>query len=1138
MQRKIHKESWKLLAVLAAAIFGSIPGIAPGQDASAGATPAAAAETGGAPGLEAVQARLAEIEADTGIADAAKASLKKQYEEAIASLQQAQQLATSAAAFKEALVTAPDEIADAREKLAALPAPDQEATLSLGLEEGISAEQLDLRLSKERTSTSSLKAQLLQIEKQIADEESRPSQAIERLPSAQGELATLEESLRKAAGGPSPGLTEEAQGYVRRARKVALQSEVDALEQERLSFEVRQQLLEARRGLLSRQVALAEIRLAAIQEFASRQAKEKVDQAAMLAGRARAIRPGQFPALQELADDLESLSGELRLTAAQIHAVEQETEESEDLLEATRRDFESVRKQIEIGGLEEVFLQILLDNRHRLPGTRAYKRKLKRRKEAVTTARLNAFQVRQAVRNQGEVEKEVAAILAGTAVPAQVQAEISALVEARRDLRSDLGNQYRRLFDALGRLDLTERQYLAVEEEFSGFLGEKLFWVQSSPRLDASAFRDLPASLNWLAGPHRWKELGAAFRSIPFAYYLAFGLLLALLIFPRRQIRRKLRESGERTRRISTDRYQNTSEALLMTLLLVAPGPLALVFFGWQLDRDPEASNWLQGLSAGLLRSVNLLFFLLVAYFISRPKGLAEAHFRWDSEMLGKIRRAVAWLTPVYVTAFVAVTITLHDDSMRHLHSFGRLAFIFTMIWMAMCLGRLFHPRTGILSHLLMEYPDRWEVRFRFLWYFLAILTPLLLAGGTVLGYFVTALTFNYELRLSLAFIGLGAVVYGLLLRWFTIRERKLALEQAIEERDARREAQAEKAKGAETEDFGSEEGVLPEIEKEALDLATVGDQTRRLLRFVVLLGVLGGIWLIWAGTVPALKVLNEINAFGGLSVGELIMGVVVLALTIAAARNLPGLLEVAVLRNLTMDAGSRYATTTLCRYGVVALGLAALFNVMGLDWSKFGWIAAALSVGLGFGLQEVVANFVCGIILLFERPMRVGDWVTIGSVEGVVSRIRMRATTVVNWDRKEFVVPNKEFITGTLLNWTLSNTVTRIVIPVGVAYGTDTVKVHELLLKIAREHDGIMDDPAPLAVFENFGDSTLEFSLRCYLPSTDNRLRMIHDLHTEIHRRFGEEGIEIAFPQRDLHLRSVDPGVGFGDGPRGEDGK
>jgi potassium efflux system protein len=246
-----------------------------------------------------------------------------------------------------------------------------------------------------------------------------------------------------------------------------------------------------------------------------------------------------------------------------------------------------------------------------------------------------------------------------------------------------------------------------------------------------------------------------------------------------------------------------------------------------------------------------------------------------------------------------------------------------------------------------------------------------------------------------------------------------------------------------------------------------------------------------------------------------------ILAITYLAVQNLPGLLELAVLRTTTFDAGTRHAITTLCRYAVTAVGLTLLFNVLQVDWVKFGWLAAALSVGLGFGLQEVVANFVCGLILLFERPIRVGDVVTLESITGTVTKIQMRATTVTNWDRQDFVVPNKSLITGTILNWTLSAPLNRITIQVGVAYGSNTEKALQILLEAAADHPCVLEDPAPIASFEQFADSSLHLVLRAYLPDLDNRLRTISELHTEIDRRFAAAGIEIPFPQRDLHLRN-----------------
>jgi potassium efflux system protein len=201
-------------------------------------------------------------------------------------------------------------------------------------------------------------------------------------------------------------------------------------------------------------------------------------------------------------------------------------------------------------------------------------------------------------------------------------------------------------------------------------------------------------------------------------------------------------------------------------------------------------------------------------------------------------------------------------------------------------------------------------------------------------------------------------------------------------------------------------------------------------------------------------------------------------------------------------------------------------FQMLGMEWSKIQWLVAALSVGLGFGLQEIVANFVSGLILLFERPIRIGDLVTLNNVTGTVSKINIRATTLIDPDHKEVVVPNKTFITQQLINWTLSDQITRIQIPVGIAYGSDCDKAESLLLEVARNHPSVLRDPEPVALFLGFGASSLDFELRVYVGQLSDRLNLTHDLNMEINRRFAEEEINIAFPQLDVHLHRASKGI------------
>ncbi|MGB9340513.1 MAG: mechanosensitive ion channel domain-containing protein, partial [Polyangiales bacterium] len=222
------------------------------------------------------------------------------------------------------------------------------------------------------------------------------------------------------------------------------------------------------------------------------------------------------------------------------------------------------------------------------------------------------------------------------------------------------------------------------------------------------------------------------------------------------------------------------------------------------------------------------------------------------------------------------------------------------------------------------------------------------------------------------------------------------------------------------------------------------------------------------------------------------------------------------------LDHGVRYAYSTIAKYVVVLGGLALAFDAIGIGWSSIQWLVAAIGVGLGFGLQEIFANFISGLIILFERPIRVGDVVTVGDVSGTVSRIRTRATWITAFDRKELLVPNKEFVTGQLINWTLSDAVLRLSIPVGIAYGSDTNRAIEVLEQVAKESWRVLRDPRPHVFFIAFGDSSLSFELRVFVRSAEQLFAARHDLNMGIDKAFRDAGIEIAFPQRDLHLRSL----------------
>jgi potassium efflux system protein len=296
------------------------------------------------------------------------------------------------------------------------------------------------------------------------------------------------------------------------------------------------------------------------------------------------------------------------------------------------------------------------------------------------------------------------------------------------------------------------------------------------------------------------------------------------------------------------------------------------------------------------------------------------------------------------------------------------------------------------------------------------------------------------------------------------------------------------------------------------------------------------GVWVTWSDVLPALSVLNQVPLWHNSGVVDGVaesvpvtaadLGLVLVIVFVAtiAAKNLPALLEILLLQTESVSAGGRYAIKTLASYSITVTAFLIAFGTLGLNWSQVQWLVAALGVGIGFGLQEIVANFISGIIILFERPVRVGDIVTIGDTTGVVTNIQIRATTIRNWDRQELLVPNKEFITGRLLNWSLTDQQNRISIPIGIEYGSDTRKALKILSEVAAAHERVLDDPAPLISFEGFADSALTVVLRCYLDSLEGRIGVTTDLHQAIYDRFNEAGIGMAFPQREVHLSQREP--------------
>jgi len=236
--------------------------------------------------------------------------------------------------------------------------------------------------------------------------------------------------------------------------------------------------------------------------------------------------------------------------------------------------------------------------------------------------------------------------------------------------------------------------------------------------------------------------------------------------------------------------------------------------------------------------------------------------------------------------------------------------------------------------------------------------------------------------------------------------------------------------------------------------------------------------------------------------------------------------LKKVVLPKLPLQRGVPYAISTVTYYVLLVLVALAALSASGVELDKFTVLTGALGVGLGFGLQNIVNNFVSGLILLFERPIHVGDTVDVGGLVGMVRRIGARSSTIVTFQGAEVIVPNSNLISNQVINWTLSSQWRRVDVPVGVAYGTDPERVIKLLVGVAETHPGVLLVRPPTAFFLGFGESALKFELRFWSARQDTWFQLQSDVTVAVAKALREAGIEIPFPQRDLHVRTIDAPV------------
>ncbi len=1087
--------------------------------------------------IQTLTTQLKTVELIPDLDATAKAKVIEAYKQALASATSSESFKAKAESFKAQANEVASLLSTERAKVS------QEVRQPSVNAAGLELKELDQIVRQKSVELERLKQDLTEATDAIADREKRLLDIPTAIANANTRLANVETELGKTPPEDQPKTVTEANSALLEQRRAALRNELDALKAENAWHVANGELLPVRRDVARQQLDRHQAELARWQQAAREKREDEVD---------RAIRDAN-DALEDLPAPLKPL-GDANLKAAKLRRLTEEelqrlTNEQSELQNSLKKlEQQFARAQQEANAeasVSQAIGEVLRERRIELRNIQQQLPNSESLQPEISQNRLQLFLLREELADLEDIEEATSTTLAELEIDEGFREQVRKQLEFRtqlvKGLIADRGDQ----FEMLAQKEGTVTGLKSLTKGYAQFIDERVLWIRSADIFGIQQFTESVNSAQAFAMSPGWKELPSllAGRCLqkPYTLTVALAALIPVLIVSKR-LRTGIRQCGEKAKSGSCRDFGFTWRATLLTSALALVWPAAFYLFGLWLSGGRLADNRVATqLAAGFLTGGAILLPVEFWRQSARKLGLMESHFGVAPNATELLRRSLPWLTFVLtpLCAFAAMVRT--SGNPIHEQSLGRLAFVTSMLVLAFFLHRVGHPRRGIVQSYLARRPDSILFKSRFVLYWLTVATPLAFAVIAIVGYQFTAEQLAVRLLWS-CFLVLGIwFLRALALRWVVLSRRRLAIEQA-------RARLAMTSEQTETDPITAE----AQANLEEIDLSSVDQQTRRLVRAVtVVVGALA-IWSLWVDVLPALSKLGDGKAWDvsvatiaadsaandgaaetattqtivdEVTYGEVFKAIAIFGIMVLAMRDVPGLLELVLLQRLPLDVALRFAITTLTRYVIFVVGMVWALGTIHIGWSKVQWLLAGVGVGLGFGLQEIFANFVSGLIILFERPLRAGDIVTIDGVTGTVKSVRMRATIIQDLDRKDFIVPNKDFITGRLLNWTLSDEVSRIVVPVGVAYGSDTDNAKELMLSAATEHELIVQEPPPQVTFEQFGDSSLNLVLRCFisLKNMPSRLKIIDELHSKIDALFRDANIEIPFPQRDLHLRSSD---------------
>ncbi|WP_312265180.1 miniconductance mechanosensitive channel MscM [Mixta calida] len=1064
---------------------------------------------------DAAQVRQELEQAKSAKASPAQAELVQTLESALGFINARNESLERAKQYQQVIDDFPKLARELRQQIASL--NDSQRTLRSGM----TSAELDQEILQ-------VSSQLLEEGRQAQQEQDRAreiSDSLGQLPQQQSEARrALSESERTLHGqAVASGALTHAQNYARQAESAALKARVDELELAQLSANNRQELARMRAEVHQKKAEQLDDYLQALRnqlnslrQREAEQALARTEQLAENSGDLPAAIAEQFHVNRELSAALNQQAQRLDLIASQQRQATNQTIQ-------VRQAFSTIREQSQWLGASNLLGEALRAQVARLPEM-PKSQQLDSEMGQLRVQRLHYEDLLNQQQHLRQLKQEN-----GAPLTSEQNRILDAQIKTQRELLGSLISGCDTLILEVTKLKVANSQLEDALGEIKEATHRYLFWTADVNPLSLSYPLEVARDLNRLLSLDTLGQLGGALMMMVTSRDTVLPILGALLLVgfsvsSRRHYNAFLARAAGRVGKVTQDHFTLTLRTVFWSILVALPLPVLWGALGFGLQHAwpyPVAV----AIGDGVTATLPLLWVFMISAAFARPNGLFVIHFRWPQLRVARAMRYYS-LSIGFIVPLIMLLITFANLEDRQFSAtLGRLCFI--LICGALSLVTVSLKRAGIPLYLDNEGSGD-NVINRILWNVM-ICIPLAAALASCTGYLATAQALLARLETSVAIWFLLLVIYHIIRRWMLIQRRRIAFDRA---RQRRADMLAHRARGEEESAAQTADGV--DVEEPVIDLDAISAQSLRLVRSILTLIALLSVIVLWSEIHSAFAFLENIKLWNAsstvqgveslhpITLGSVLIAILIFFITTQLVRNMPALLELALLQHLSLTPGTGYAITTLTKYLLLLIGGLMGFSMIGIEWSKLQWLVAALGVGLGFGLQEIFANFISGLIILFEKPIRIGDTVTIRDLTGSITRINTRATTITDWDRKEIIVPNKAFITEQFVNWSLSDSVTRVVLTVPAPAGIDSEQVTALLRHACERCSYVLDTPPPEVFLVDLQQGIQLFELRIHAAEMGHRMPLRHELHQLILQGFREHNIEMPFPPFQVRMETA----------------